>query len=117
MKWISGTVLRKLGPVVYHVDVGKGQVRKQHVDQLRHRGGELQQPAIPPVAGPTKSSVMDEDFYLFEQDAPPPEEDAPPLEGDAPPRYPPADTDPPRDSPAHREPPRDLPADRESPYP
>ena len=103
-KWISGTVLRKLGPVTYHVDVGKGQAWKRHVDQLQHRSSEIQQPAdqlrhrgseiqqpATASAGPTNSSVEDEDFYPFEQDAPPPEEDAPPV------------GDPPRDPPAERE--------------
>ena len=99
-KWIAGTVLRKLGPVTFHVDVGKGQVWKRHLDQLRHRGGETQQPATPP-AGPTNSSSDDNDFCPFEQDAPPPERDA--ARG----------MDPPRDSPPGRQP---SPG-RERPYP
>ena len=33
-KWIAGTVLRKLGPVSFQVDVGTGQVWKRHVDEL-----------------------------------------------------------------------------------
>ena len=40
-KWIPGMVLRKFGQVTYLTDVGKGQVWKRHLDQLRHRCGEI----------------------------------------------------------------------------
>ncbi len=85
-KWTAGTILRKLGPVTYHVDVGRGQVWKRHLDQLRHRGSEFREPATDPI----NSSVDGNDFIPFEQDAPPPpEEDAPgPLPGIDPPREP-----------------------------
>ena len=99
-KWIAGTVLRKLGPVTFQVDVGKGQVWKRHLDQLRHRGGEIQQSAIP-SAGPTKSTSDDYDFCPFERDNPPPERDV--ARG----------VDQPRDPPPDRQP---SPA-RERPYP
>ena len=89
-KWISGMVLKKLGPVTYLVDVGKGQVWKRHVDQLRHKDGKSQQPAAAPPAGP-KSSVADDDFYPSE------------------------DNEPPRDFPADRELSPDPPVDRELP--
>ena len=90
-KWIAGTVLRKLGPVTYHVDVGKGLVWKRHLDQLRHRGGEIQQPATA-SDGPTNSSSDDIEFYPFEQDAPPAERDA--ARGMDPPQDPPLDRQP-----------------------
>ena len=78
-KWISGTVLRKSGPVTYHVDVRRWQVRKHHVGQLRCKDSELQQPSTPPAGRTTcKSTVIDNNFDSFEQDAPSREEVAPP---------------------------------------
>ena len=77
---------------MFHVDGGKGQVWKRHLDQLRHRGGEIQQPATPSV-GPTNSSSDDNDFCPFEQDAPPPEINA--ARSMDPPRDPPPDGPPP----------------------
>ena len=34
-KWIPGTILIKLGPVTYSVDIGDGRMVKRHIDQLR----------------------------------------------------------------------------------
>ena len=87
----NGTVFRNLGPVTSLVDVGQRQVWKWHLDQLRHRGGEIQQPAIP-SAGFTNSSSDGNDFYPFEQDVPPPERDA--ARGMGPPQDPPPDRQP-----------------------
>ena len=84
-------MLRKLGPVTYHVDVGRGQVWKRHMDQLRHRVSEIQQSATP-SAGPTNSSIDDNDFCPFEQGAQPPGEGA--ALGVDPPRDPPPDREP-----------------------
>ena len=61
---------------MYHVNGGKGQIWKKHLDQLRYRFGDIHQPAIPST-GPTDSTVGDNVHYQFEQDAPPPEQDAP----------------------------------------
>ena len=36
-EWIPGTIVRKLGPVTYHVDVGNGKILKRHIDHLTHR--------------------------------------------------------------------------------
>ena len=36
-KWVPGVIVRKLGPVTYHVDLGGGNVVKRHIDQLTHR--------------------------------------------------------------------------------
>ena len=33
-KWIPGTVLKKMGPVTYSVDIGDGRTVKRHIDQL-----------------------------------------------------------------------------------
>ena len=33
-KWVPGIIVRKLGPVTYQVDLGKGNIAKRHVDQL-----------------------------------------------------------------------------------
>ena len=33
-KWVPGTIVLKLGPVTYQVDLGKGNIVKRHVDQL-----------------------------------------------------------------------------------
>ena len=67
---------KKSEPVMYHVDVGKGQIWKWHLDQLRYRFGEVHQPAISST-GPTDSTIGDDVYCLFEQDAPPPEQGAP----------------------------------------
>ena len=34
-KWIPGTVVKKLGPVTYSVDIGDRRTVKRHIDQLR----------------------------------------------------------------------------------
>ena len=34
-KWIAGTVMKKLGPVTYSVNVGDGQTMKRHIDQFK----------------------------------------------------------------------------------
>ena len=36
-RWIPGTVVRKLGPITYSVDIGKGWIVKRHVYQLYQR--------------------------------------------------------------------------------
>ena len=36
-KWVPGTIVQKLGPVTYQVDLGKGNIVKPHVDQLTWR--------------------------------------------------------------------------------
>ena len=36
-KWIPGTILKKLGPVTYSVDIGDGRTVKRHIDQLRRK--------------------------------------------------------------------------------
>ena len=33
-KWIPSTIVKKLGPVTYHVDLGGGNIVKRHIDQL-----------------------------------------------------------------------------------
>ena len=62
----------------YYVDVGKGQIWKRHLNQLWHRFGEIRQPATLCI-GRTHSSMGENGYYPFEQDAPPPEQDAPDL--------------------------------------
>ena len=59
---------------MFRVDVDKGQVWKWPLDQLRHRGAEIQQHT--PSVVPTNCSSDDNDFCPLEQDAPPPERDA-----------------------------------------
>ena len=34
-KWIPGIIIKKLGPVTYHVEVAHGQIWKQHIVQLK----------------------------------------------------------------------------------
>ena len=36
-KWVPGTIVMKLGPVTYHVDLGGGNIVKRHIDQLTQR--------------------------------------------------------------------------------
>ena len=36
-KWVPGTIVRKLGPVTYQVDLGRGNLVKCHIDQLTTR--------------------------------------------------------------------------------
>ena len=37
--WIPGTILKKLGPLTYCVDMGNGHIWKRHINHLRHRAG------------------------------------------------------------------------------
>ena len=36
-KWVPGTIVQKLGPVTYQVDIGSGNIVKRHIDQLTQR--------------------------------------------------------------------------------
>ena len=45
-KWIPGTVLKKLGPVTYSVDIGDGRMVKRHIDQLQHSVDEGKMPHL-----------------------------------------------------------------------
>ena len=58
-KWISGVVLKKLGPVTYQVETSQGRVMKRHIDQLRSRA----QDAIESEVTPTDSSTLDDYSY------------------------------------------------------
>ena len=61
-RWIPGTVFRKLGPVTYSIDIGKGQTVKRHIDQLRQRGDDPSPKGIP--------EYPDDHYFQYESDTP-----------------------------------------------
>ena len=56
-EWIPGSVLKKLGPVTYSVDIGDKQMVKQHVDQLRQN--------VHDSCEPTSNSI--DDYYYWHE--------------------------------------------------
>ena len=50
--WVPGTVLRKLGPLTYSVDVGNCKIWKRHIDHLHHR-------PEPTVTQPIDTPILD----------------------------------------------------------
>ena len=71
-KWVPGTVVKKLGPVTYRVDIGNGNIVKRHVDQLTQR--QDTRSAIPP--GNSNGSPLEDDFpYPTTEDPPRPDPD------------------------------------------
>ena len=61
-KWIPGIVLRKLGPVTYHVGVESGKVLKCHIDHLTQHTEQL-----PVVTDATlKDSTVQDNFQYPE---------------------------------------------------
>ena len=80
-KWVPGTIVRKLGPVTYQVDLGKGNIVKRHVDQLT----QCFTPPPPDSTSKETSSIGD-NFHYPETTEPlsqEPVSDSPPS-----PRYP-----------------------------
>ena len=59
-KWIPGTVLKKLGPVTYRVDVGEGRIWKRHID---HLGMEPQ----PTTVDATNDTVLIQDNHHYSE--------------------------------------------------
>ena len=48
-KWIPGTTLKKLGPVIYSVNIGNERTVKRHIDQLRQNGNYLPESTSNPI--------------------------------------------------------------------
>ena len=69
-KWIPGTVLKKLGPITYSVDVGNGRVLKRHIDQLL-QNPELPQPPACSESSTASSPIPDDFSYPDAQDTSP----------------------------------------------
>ena len=66
-KWIRGTILKKLGPVTYTVDVGNGNLWKRHIDQLRKcMESSSQLPATD--FRPIDSPILDNHHYPADAD-------------------------------------------------
>ena len=42
-RWLPGTVVQKLGPLTYSVQLDTGSLWRRHIDQLRHIGNEAQE--------------------------------------------------------------------------
>ena len=61
-KWIPGVVLKKLGPVTYDVEISNGRTIKRHVDQLRLRKDNTEDPPSTKV-DLSDSSVLDNHHY------------------------------------------------------
>ena len=80
-KWIPGTIVQKLGPVTYEVDLGSGNLVKRHIDQLTQRLAPL------PVA-----ESVDVQYNLMYPDSEEPTMQEVPV---APQRYPQRDRRPP----------------------
>ena len=78
-QWIPGTIVEKLGPVTYHVDVGKGKILKRHIDHLTQR----QEPS-PEVTLITSDVPTIEDNFHYPE--PEPVEQEPSVVNPLPPR-------------------------------
>ena len=52
-KWIPGTVLKKLGPVTYCIEIDNGKIVKRHIDQLRH-SSTPSGPSTPHISNPDR---------------------------------------------------------------
>ena len=62
-RWIPGTVVKKLGPISYCIDVGEGKVVKRHIDQLRQRVVRTPpRPLMPSSSIPSTPGGMDFDY-------------------------------------------------------
>ena len=59
-KWIPGTIVKKLGPVTYHVDLGGGNIVKRHIDQLVQRLEPL-----PVTPNETNGNLTIEDNFQY----------------------------------------------------
>ena len=55
--WVSGTIVRKLGPVTYQVNIGSGNLVKRHIDQLTQRLEA--QPLVPET---TENPTVEDNF-------------------------------------------------------
>ena len=71
-KWIPGTVLKKLGSIMYHVDVGNGRVMKHHIDQL-WQGPDCSHPLACLKTSSTNSPIADDFLYPDDQGPLPPD--------------------------------------------
>ena len=96
-KWIPGIVLKKLGPVTYHVESENGRIFKRHIDQLKFRK------EVSPTPNPSQdnSPIRDNSYYpedinevlpipppnVQEEPAQPPERRYPQRQRRAPDRY------------------------------
>ena len=67
IKWIPGVVIKKCGPVTYHVEIAKGRTVKRCIDQLRLRDSNTEAPLVTQE----ESNVLDNYQY------PSPERDLP----------------------------------------
>ena len=56
-KWVPGTIVRKLGPVTYQVNIGSGNLVKRHIDQLTQRLEA--QPLVPET---TENPTVEDNF-------------------------------------------------------
>ena len=56
-KWVPGTIVRKLGPVTYQVNIGSGNIVKRHIDQLTQRLEA--QPLVPET---TENPTVEDNF-------------------------------------------------------
>ena len=54
-KWIPESIMKKLGPVTYSVDIGNGRTVKRHIDQLRQ--------SIHHSPKSTSNAIDDYDYY------------------------------------------------------
>ncbi len=87
-QWIPGTIVKKLGPLTYHVDVGNGQILKRHVDHLTLR----QESSVEDITITASDSTIQDNFHYPESDSPVP---TPPVENPQGPRYPQRERRPP----------------------
>ena len=70
-KWIPGTVLKKLGPVTYCIEIDNGKIIKRHIDQLRHSSTPSGL-STPHISNPD-TNIQDNFQYSDNQDHVPPE--------------------------------------------
>ena len=65
-KWVPGTIVQKLGPVTYQVDIGSGNIVKRHIDQLTQRLTPQ------PVVSETNETQTTEDNFQYHESTEPP---------------------------------------------
>ena len=93
-KWIPGTIVKKLGPVTYSVDIGAGRILKKHIDHLTQRSEQSERSAFLP--SPEEDITVADNFQYPEELLPPPAQPVIPEPAGQPSRrYPQRDRHPP----------------------
>ncbi len=62
-KWVSGTIVQRLGPITYSIDIN-GRIVKRHIDQLK----PCVEIRTPPEVVLENSTILDNQHYPIEDE-------------------------------------------------